>query len=189
MRKLLSEGISVNATLIFSPKQAQNCLKAMKKGMEEFEATGGGRVESVISVFVSRFDRLLDKDLQSEALEVSKTGIYNAGKIYNMVENAHMPSIRTLFASTGVKGDDLEADYYMQELFASHCVNTAPLSTIEAYTKQSNPKLPIDDSIINGYFTKLADNGFDMESIYSSLLEDGLSSFEKAFADMLDSLK
>ena len=188
MMKLLCQGISVNATLVFSPKQAQKCLKAMTKGMDKYEEMGGGRVDAVISVFVSRFDRLLDKDLEQEALDVSKTGIYNAGKIYNMIEKVQMPSIRTLFASTGVKDDALAPDYYMQELLAPHSVNTAPLATIEAYTKMNTPKLPIDDAIINGYFTKLSDNGFDMDVIYAELLKDGLTSFEKAFGEMLESL-
>ena len=191
MTALLSTGISVNATLIFSPKQAQKCLKVMKKGMEEFETSGGGRVEAVISVFVSRFDRLLDADLEKEGIEVAKTGIYNAAKIYNLIEKNHTPSVRTLFASTGVKGDDLLADYYIRELLAPHSVNTAPLATIEAYIakKKTAPKLPIDDDIINGYFTKLADNGFDMDEVYDSLLKDGLEAFENAFQDMLNSFK
>ena len=191
MTELLCNGISVNATLIFSPKQAQKCLKAMKKGMDGFEASGGGRCEAVISVFVSRFDRLLDGDLEQEGIEVSKTGIYNAAKIYNLVEANHTPSVRTLFASTGVKGDDLAADYYMRELLAPHSVNTAPLSTIESYisTKASEPKLPLEEDVINGYFTKLADNGFDMDEVYSQLLKEGLEAFEKAFQEMLDSLK
>lgn len=191
MTELLCNGISVNATLVFSPKQAQKCLKAMKKGMDGFEASGGGRCEAVISVFVSRFDRLLDSSLEQEGLDVSKTGIYNAAKIYNLVEANHTPSVRTLFASTGVKGDDLAADYYMRGLFAPHSVNTAPLATIESYiaTKASEPKLPIDEDVINGYFTKLADNGFDMDEVYSQLLKEGLEAFEKAFQEMLDSLK
>lgn len=191
MTELLCNGISVNATLVFSPKQAQKCLKAMKKGMDGFEASGGGRCEAVISVFVSRFDRLLDSSLEQEGLDVSKTGIYNAAKIYNLVEANHTPSVRTLFASTGVKGDDLAADYYMRELLAPHSVNTAPLVTIESYiaSKASEPKLPIDEDVINGYFTKLADNGFDMDEVYSQLLKEGLEAFEKAFQEMLDSLK
>lgn len=190
MTELLSTGISVNATLIFSPKQAQKCLKAMKKGLDAFEVSGGGRCEAVISVFVSRFDRLLDSDLEKEGLDVAKTGIYNGAKIYNMIEANRTPAIRTLFASTGVKGDSLKADYYIRELLASHSVNTAPLATIESYisTKSDDVKLPIDDAIINGYFTKLEDNGFDMQEIYKELLDDGLSAFEKAFKDMLDSL-
>ncbi|MDQ7047849.1 MAG: transaldolase [Sulfurovum sp.] len=190
MTELLCNGISVNATLIFSPKQAQKCLKAMKKGMDGFEASGGGRVESVISVFVSRFDRLLDADLEQEGIAVSKTGIYNAAKIYNLVESHHTPAVRTLFASTGVKGNNLPADYYMRALLAPHSVNTAPLATIESYIskKESLPRLPLEDDVINGYFTKLADNGFDMDAIYAELLQDGLSAFEKAFSEMLETL-
>ena len=191
MEALLCTGISVNATLIFSPKQAQKCLKVMKKGLDCFEKDGGLRAEAVISVFVSRFDRLLDADLEKEAIDVSKTGIYNAAKIYNIIEANHTPSVRTLFASTGVKGDDLAADYYMRELLAPHSVNTAPFATIEAFIAKKAPaaKFPLEDSEINGYFTKLADNGFDMDVVYSQLLSEGLEAFETAFQDMLDSLK
>ena len=191
MKELLSNGISVNATLIFSPKQAQRCLKAMKKGLDAFEASGGGRCEAVIPVFVSRFDRMLDVNLEQEGIDVSKTGIYNAAKIYNLIEANHTPAVRTLFASTGVKGDDLPADYYMRELLAPHSVNTAPLATIEAYiaTEADAPKLPLEEDVIHGYFTKLADNGFDMEEVYAELLKEGLEAFEKAFQEMLDSLK
>ncbi len=105
----------------------------MKKGIDEFENTGGERVEAVISVFVSRFDTLLDDELKSKNMPVAKTGVMNACKIYNMVESNHTPSIKTLFASTSVKRDDLEEDYYIRELFGAHSINTAPLSTIEAF--------------------------------------------------------
>jgi transaldolase len=191
MRELLSTGISVNATLIFSPDQARRCLKSMTKGLHSFEADGGGRVDAVISVFVSRFDRLLDADLMKEGLDVSKTGIYNAAKIYNLVEKNHTPNIKTLFASTGVKGDQLPADYYIRELFGAHSVNTAPLATIESYIskKETAPKLPFEEDDINGYFTRLADSGFDMDEVYAKLLKDGLASFEEAFQEMLDSLQ
>jgi transaldolase len=171
--------------------QAKRCLKAMKKGLDAFDASGGGRCEAVISVFVSRFDRLLDAELEQHGIEPAKTGIYNAAKIYNIIEKNHTPSVRTLFASTGVKGDNLPADYYIRELLAPHSVNTAPLGTIEAYIagEEGSPKLPIDDEVINGYFTKLADNGFDMDEIYDRLLKDGLKAFEEAFTDMLEKLK
>jgi len=55
--------------------------------------------------------------------------------------------------------------------------------------KEGSPKLPIDDEEINGYFTKLADNGFDMDEIYDTLLKDGLKAFEEAFTQMLETLK
>ncbi len=191
MRELLSMGISVNATLVFSPEQAKRSLKQIKVGIENFVSDGGGRVEAVVSVFVSRFDRYLDADLACEGIDVSKTGIYNAAKIYNIAENNHLPSVRTLFASTGVKGDNLPADYYIRELFAPHSVNTAPLATIESYIskKETVAKLPMEESEINGYFTRLADCGFDMNEVFDTLLKEGLKAFEEAFSDMLKTLK
>jgi transaldolase len=163
----------------------------MKHGIDLFESDGGRRVQAVISVFVSRFDRHLDADLACEGIDVSKTGIYNAAKIYNITEHNHTSSIRTLFASTGVKGDDLPADHYIRELLAPHSVNTAPLATIEAYIakNESSAKLPLEDNEINGYFTRLADCGFDMDEVYAKLLKDGLEAFEDAFQQMLDTLK
>jgi len=186
MTALLAEGISVNATLIFSPTQAQRCVKAMEKGMEQTDK----KVDGVISVFVSRFDRMLDDELAQSGIETGLTGVYNAAKIYNMIEKSGNENIRTLFASTGVKGDDLPPYYYMRELLAAHSVNTAPLATIEAWlaVKPTPAKLPLEDTVINGYFTKLADNGFDMEAVYATLLKEGLEAFEKAFQEMLDGL-
>ncbi len=191
MTELMSDGISVNATLIFSPKQARSCFKAMTKGIAICEASGCSRVEGVISVFVSRFDRSLDSDLEKIGIDPAKTGIYNAAKIYNMIESNDIPNIRALFASTGVKRDSLPANYYIDGLMAEHSVNTAPLATIEAHIAEENGvlALPIDDAILNGYFMSLEDNGFNMEEIYKQLLDDGLSSFEESFRDMLEQLK
>ena len=191
MSELMADGISVNATLVFSPKQARQCFTAMTKGIAKGETDGSCRVEGVISVFVSRFDRLLDDELEINGITPNKTGIYNASKIYNMVEANDIPNIRTLFASTSVKGDNLPADYYVSELVAPHSINTTPLDTINAYIATENKKeaLPIEDSVINGYFMNLEDNGFNMDEIYKSLLNDGLKAFEDAFNDMLKSLE
>ena len=191
MGELLSTGISVNATLIFSPKQAMRSLKAMKEGLSVFENSGGRRAQGVISVFVSRFDRLLDAKLTSLGLEPAKIGIYNAAKIYNMIEESRTPSVRTLFASTGVKeGINLPQAYYISELLAPHSVNTAPLETINAYRSlpKENFKLPIRNEVIDQYFQTLADKGIDMDAIYEQLLQEGLSAFESSFSQMLDAL-
>jgi transaldolase len=191
MTELMSMGISVNATLIFSPKQATQCFKAMTKGIAKGEQFGSCRVEGVISVFVSRFDRLLDAELEQAGIEPGKTGIYNAAKIYNMIEGNGVPNIRALFASTGVKGDDFEPNYYIKGLMAAHSVNTAPLNTIQEHIKTSDTKeaLPIDQDEINGYFMNLEDNGFKMDDIYKELLEQGLEAFEQSFKEMLETIK
>jgi len=141
-------------------------------------------------VFVSRFDRLLDSTLIQKGIEPSRTGILNASKIYAMVEESSNPNIRTLFASTGVKGDELEADYYIRELLAPHSINTAPLATIEEYIKGevTAPKLPIDTKEIESYFELLDSNGIEMDRVYTQLTNEGLLAFEKAFEEMLESL-
>ena len=191
MTALMADGISVNATLVFSPKQATQSFKAMRKGIQQGEKYGSCRVEGVISVFVSRFDRALDIELEEAGIDPAKTGIYNAAKIYNMIEGHEVPNIRALFASTGVKGDILEANYYVKGLMAAHSVNTAPLVTIEAHIKTSDTAeyLPLEPALINGYFMNLEDNGFNMEKIYKELLDEGLAAFEDSFQDMLAQIK
>lgn len=187
MKELLSHGISVNATLIFSPEQALKCVEAMKEGIAATDA----RVDAVVSVFVSRFDRMLDSKLEEAGVDAAKVGNYNAAKIYNLIESHKTPQIRTLFASTGVKGDDLPADYYIRELLASRSVNTAPLATIEHYIKEEAglAPLPLDLAHIDAHFEEVAKAGVEMEEVYETLLADGLVAFEKAFEEMLESLQ
>jgi len=191
MQALLGEGISINATLVFSPEQARACLDAMKAGIDEFDKTGGERVEAVVSVFVSRFDRLLDEVLAEKGLPTAKTGIMNAAKIYNMVQANRTPSIRTLFASTGVKKEqELPADYYIRGLYGSYCVNTAPLETIEAFETGGSAErvLPIPGEEIDAYFAELERSGVVMSEVYYRLMAEGLEAFEKSFSDMLERL-
>jgi transaldolase len=187
MKELLSHGISVNATLIFSPEQALKCVEAMKEGI----SASSRRVDAVVSVFVSRFDRMLDEKLKEAGVEAAKVGNYNAAKIYTLIESHKVPQIRTLFASTGVKGDGLPADYYIRELLASRSVNTAPLATIEHYIKESATpaKLPLDMAHIDAHFEAVEQAGVRMEEVYETLLSEGLSAFEKAFEEMLESLQ
>ncbi|WP_201352538.1 transaldolase [Hydrogenimonas urashimensis] len=191
MKQLMSEGQHVNATLIFSPMQALKCLEAMQEGLKIYQASGTKSVRGVLSVFVSRFDRLLDASLLERGIEPGRVGIMNAAKIYNLVESKQNPSIRTLFASTGVKGDAYSADYYIKELMAPHSVNTAPLATIEAFVENPDhrTKLPIDDAAIEAFFARVENSGIDMSEVYDSLLQEGLKAFKEAFATLLAHLE
>ncbi|NPA50299.1 MAG: transaldolase [Epsilonproteobacteria bacterium] len=192
MEELLSDGINVNATLVFSPLQAKKTIEAMKRGIDKFEQFGGERVNGVISVFVSRFDRLLDPILKEKNLPTSRVGVLNGAAIYNLIESSRVPAVKTLFASTGVKsGQNLEADYYIRELYAPRSINTAPLETIEAYLKNGEEesfKLPIPQDKIDSFFRELEENGINMDEVYNKLLDDGLKAFEEAFKGILDLL-
>ena len=173
MEKLCARGININATLIFSPQQTQKCLEAIKKGTEEFSYRYGGMrlPQSVISIFVSRFDRALDESMKNAGLPTAKIGIMNATKCYNIIARENLSFVRALFASTGVKGGGLSADYYVKELLYPHCVNTAPLDTIRAFTSsKSEPKEPFSDEVIDKFFADVKQKaGIDMNKIYEKL--------------------
>ncbi len=187
MKTLVSDGIAVNATLIFSKAQALLCAEAFEAGQKE----GGASVDTVISVFVSRIDRAMDAVLIEKGLTPALAGNYNAAAIYNAIEAKGVVRCRTLFASTGVKGDDLRPSYYIDELLAAHSVNTAPVETIDAFVKGGDKmvKLPIDDMIINAHFQKIEDAGIDFDAVVTKQIDDGLEAFKEAFREILSELE
>ncbi|MEN8146102.1 MAG: transaldolase [Campylobacterota bacterium] len=187
MKALVSDGIAVNATLIFSKEQALSCAEAFEAGQKE----GSSSVDTVISVFVSRIDRALDAELTEKGITPALAGNYNAAAIYNAIETKAVPRCRTLFASTGVKGDDLRPSYYIDELLAAHAVNTAPVETIDAFVKGGDKmvKLPIDAKIIDVHFQKIEDAGIDFDAVVAKQIDDGLDAFKEAFCEILSELE
>ena len=187
MRELTSRGINVNATLIFSPQQAIKCAQALDEGIKDSNKD----IKAVISVFVSRFDRLMDNDLSNKGLQKSKLGIINATKCYYEVTKFENSNIRTLFASTGVKGNELNPSYYIDNLIYPNSVNTAPLATIEDWLTdgKKEQKAIMSEVDCDKYFELLKDKGIKMEEVYEKLLVDGLESFKNSFKDLLSKLK
>jgi len=186
MKALVGDGIAVNATLIFSKAQAVSCAKAFESGMD-----GKKAVDTVISVFVSRIDRALDEELVSKGVTPSLAGNYNAAAIYAMVETMGVKKCRTLFASTGVKGDGLRPSYYIDELLAEHAVNTAPVETIEAFVQAGDRtiKLPIDAAKIEAHFNHIKEVGIDFDAVVQKQIDDGLKAFVDAFDEILKALE
>lgn len=180
MEELLANNISINATLIFSPSQAQQCLNAFKRARER-----GGKGKSVISVFVSRLDRCVDSKLE-DSLQ-AKLGVANAKHIYNLIENFGDKDTRTLFASTGVKGGDIKASYYVDELLLPHSINTAPLETIEAYFANNDTQMKNSEIDFEAFCAQL--KRIEVERVYQQLLDEGLKAFKESFTDLLQTLK
>ena len=186
MQELTALGIPVNATLIFKKEQAISCANAFSKGVARY----GQSVSSVISIFVSRIDRAIDATLLEKGIDVALSGIYNSAAIYATIEEMQVLGCRTLFASTGVKDDSLEAHYYVEELLAYNSVNTAPVETILAFDKNTKKEtaLPINPQIIEEHFRKISEAGIDFEAVLDKQISDGLLAFEDAFNDILDTL-
>lgn len=187
MEELTSLNINVNATLIFSVEQAISCTKALNAGIEKSTKN----TQAVVSIFVSRFDRLLDEKLKSLNIKESQTGILNATKCYHEIEKFENKNIRTLFASTGVKGDKLSASYYIDNLIYPNSINTAPLNTIKEYMKNEIfeiSSVPTEEDC-NEYFDILKQNNINIDEVSKELLDDGLKSFVTSFKQMLKKLK
>jgi len=186
MEALTTQGIPVNATLIFKKEQAISCAEAFKRGSERF----GRNVDTVISVFVSRIDRALDEKLSKKGVAVALSGIYNSANIYETIQNMNVGGCRVLFASTGVKGDAQPPYYYVDNLLAYNSVNTAPIETIEAFDKHGmkSKALPIPSKTIEAHFAKVKDTGIDFEAELDKQIEDGLEAFKDAFNDILEAL-
>ena len=187
MSALYADKININATLVFSTSQVEKCLNALGTGDNNSEITP----KAVISVFVSRFDRFVE-DAESSANKVDsatflvdsapKLGIYNAMKCYKIIENFSNPHIRTLFASTGVKGGALPASYYVTNLLLPNTINTAPLGTIKDFVAQKCEfvEVPknIDEFLAN----------FEVKKIAQKLLNDGLEAFKIEFEKLLGAI-
>jgi len=187
MEELSAKCIHVNATLIFSLNDAMNCARAFARGANRAENVA----YTVISVFVSRVDRLLDEKMKALRLIPGKLGIYNAARIYNLVSTMDVPQCRVLFASTGVKGDDYIPSYYVDELIGASSINTAPIETIHAFVAHGDrkEKLPLSEEEINAYLISAKQAGIDLEKALEELKQDGLAAFKDAFSEILKELE
>lgn len=185
MHALSQKGIHINATLIFTPSQAKQCAHALQGGVNS-------STQGVISVFVSRFDRMLDPILPQNLH--AQTGIINAMDCYACIESYDNPHIRTLFASTGVKasgGDSpLSQSYYIEKLMLPHSVNTAPLESIRAYAARadSKPISLIDSASRLSFWQSVEACGVVYDDVAKQLLSEGLTSFKQSFEELLGAL-
>jgi transaldolase len=149
--EVISNGISVNVTLIFSLQRYREVIEAYKAGIALAHAAGKdlSKIHSVASFFVSRVDTEIDKRLvalgREDAVALkSKAALANARLAYEVFEtefskadwsafaSAGANKQRPLMASTGVKDPALSDTLYVTELIAPELVNTMPEKTMEA---------------------------------------------------------
>lgn len=193
IEELIAQGVSVNATLVFSKQQMLHCLDALKRGYEQFKQVSKREPKdfprAVVSVFVSRFDRKCDAMLKEHGIPTATLGIKNAQYLYHILNNYGLPGVRTLFASTGVKGEDLDPAYYIKELYHPYAINTAPISAIKAFNSNDTSKayLPSPEEL-EEFLQNVQLAGINLESISQELLEQGLEDFKAAFSKILESL-
>ena len=160
IQTLISEGISINVTLLFAVEAYEAVANAYMTGLEQLAAKGGDitKVASVASFFVSRIDTLVDSKLDkliegtTDAARKTKLqslhgkiAIANAKVAYESYKKLHatdrwkalaakkaMPQ-RLLWASTGTKNPKYSKTLYVDGLIGADTVNTVPGETFQAF--------------------------------------------------------
>lgn len=213
-RQLISEGINVNVTLLFSQSVYQQVAQAYIEGLEEFSrrALDLGKVASVASFFISRIDSAIDtllsarlaasKDLTEQALLRSllgKIAIANAkltyqsyhrifsGERWEELAKRGAQTQRVLWASTGTKNPNYSDVIYVEELIGSDTVNTMPPATVSAFRDhgKARPSLTEDLEAAHDHMDTLQKVGISMNQVTQTLLDDGLQLFSEAFDKLL----
>ena len=213
IRQLISEGISVNVTIIFSVSRYRQVLDSYISGLEDRLARGlpVSDIHSVASFFVSRVDTEIDSRLRSgghassnssKSLE-GRAALANARLAYQhfqeissstrwrkLFELGALPQ-RPLWASTGVKDPAYAPGMYVTELIAPETVNTMPEATLVA-VKESGSK--IRESITEHFnsshqtIAELAGIGIDIEEVALKLENEGIEKFTKPWLQLIDTV-
>jgi transaldolase/glucose-6-phosphate isomerase len=213
IQRLISEGISINITLLFSRKVYVQVAEAYLAGLEKYVAGGGdpAHVASVASFFVSRIDSAVDKLLDEKIAQANdptekerlaalkgKVAIANAKLAYQEYKHLFagprweklkakgaMPQ-RLLWASTGTKNKDYSDVLYVEELIGANTVNTIPPATLEAFGDHGKGRDSLEENIEDArrVLAELEKSGISLDEITDDLVEDGV----KLFADAADKL-
>ncbi|RME86402.1 MAG: transaldolase [Caldilineae bacterium] len=203
IRRLISEGINVNATLMFSLRDYDNVAFAYIEGLEERARRGEPleRVASVASFFVSRIDGVVDKQLAERGnTELQgKIAIANAklayarfkevfsGDRWKALEAKGARYQRPLWASTSTKNPAYSDVLYLDNLIGPHTVNTLPLKTIEAALDHAVVARTVDRDVAEAraQIAALADLGIDFDQVTADLQKAGVKSFADSFHSLL----
>lgn len=217
-RQLISEGINVNVTLLFSQEVYEQVAQAYIDGLEEFgrRSLDVGKVASVASFFISRIDSAVDalvgarlkvaKDPAEQALlrsVLGKVAIANAKLTYQRYGNIFRgerweelakrgaQTQRVLWASTGTKNPDYNDVVYVEELIGPETVNTMPPATLAAFRDHGRPRPSLVEDIeaAHDHMDTLQKLGFSMDQVTANLLTEGLELFSEAFHKLLTAVE
>jgi len=209
VEQLISAGVNVNATLMFSMDHYNGIAQAYINGLHRYLQDGGnpGRVASVASFFVSRVDTAVDSQLavmdDPRAMELlGKTAIANSKIVYqrfkslfygdefDSLRSAGARVQRLLWASTSTKNPKYPDTMYVDHLIGPETVNTMPPETIEAFRHHGVVANTLEaglDEALNVLET-LTRLGIDLDSVTEQLQHDGVTAFANAYDDLLSVL-
>ena len=203
-RALISQGVNVNVTLMFSQEDYLAVAEAYLSGLEDRVRRGlsCSHVRSVASLFVSRVDTALENDVENRKDLAGRVAVANARRLYRSFQHifssprflelqthgAHVQ--RPLFASTGTKNPAFSDVLYVNSLILPATVNTMPTPTLTAFLDHGTvqavapERLEEDDRVLAECETV----GIDLNQLARKLKLDGLKQFEKSYESLLQAI-
>jgi len=204
VRQLISEGINVNVTLMFSMQHYLDVVEAYLSGLEDRLKNGGeiSNIASVASFFVSRVDTMTDKKLDEMSNDslTGKIAVANSKVVYQKsleiysserfkkLESAGAKKQRLLWASTGTKNPKYSDVLYVEELLGKDTVNTVPPATLDAFRDHGIPEETLTKNIEQSekYLKDLEDIGVSLDEITDQLQLDGVDAFINSFTTLME---
>jgi len=206
IRQMISEGRSVNVTLIFSLDRYEQVMEAYIAGLEACPGDLSG-VASVASFFISRTETEVDRRLEAigtpAALALRGRGAVAQGcAAYDLFRNTFSGPRwealvkrgarvqRPLWASTSTKNPDYPDTLYVDALIGPETVNTIPDATLEAFEDHGTVERTIDAHPAAGrdILAALTSVGIDLDDVADQLETEGVDAFIRSFDELLVSL-
>ncbi|MCE9590822.1 MAG: transaldolase [Planctomycetes bacterium] len=180
VEELCASGITLNVTLIFSPRQYRIARDNMWRGAQRRKSRD--LFKSVYSIFVSRVDVYTEKKLpQLSKAAQGMVGIVNAKNIW--AENRKFWADKGLklrqemiFASTGTKKPEDPADKYVEALAGSDIETNPPATNdkVQALGKAyKNHIAEMPPAEVLAEITRVV----DIQKMEDFLMEEGLAKF------------
>ena len=212
IQKMISEGRSINVTLIFSISRYDQVIDAYISGLEEYAASGATDLSSVASVgsfFVSRVDTEVDRRIEAVAGGSAdllalrgRAAVAQARQAYRLFTQRFSGDRwealaakgakvqRPLWASTSTKNPAYPDLAYVDTLIGPDTVNTLPDETISAFLDHGTVARTIDTDFADAdrVMAALAAAGIDMEDVGRTLEAEGVASFSKSFDELIQAL-
>ena len=209
IRALISRGVNVNVTLIFSLEMYARVREAYVSGLEDLERAGGdlSAVSSVASFFVSRVDTAVDGQLEGlggtlESL-MGEAAVANAKIAYQDFKKTFSTDRfgvlaqkgarvqKPLWASTSTKNPLYSDVMYVETLIGADTVNTMPDTTLEAFLDHGRASDSIERDVEESRETiaTLEENGISMDAVTTNLMHEGVKAFADSFDMLLDDIE
>ncbi|MBJ31788.1 MAG: transaldolase [Acidimicrobiaceae bacterium] len=210
IRQMVSEGRSVNVTLIFSLDRYSEVMEAYLSGLEARVADGCvdlSDLSSVASFFISRTDSEVDRRLDTVGTEKAtalrgKTAVAQGQVAYSMFcETFSGPRWevlaalgarvqRPLWASTSTKDPAYPDTLYVDTLIGPNTVNTLPDATLEAFEDHGTVARTVDadPAAAQAVLDDVSAVGVDLADVARVLEEEGVAAFIASFDDLLTNL-